>query len=106
MRRILLAAALTAVTLLPAKAIAFELDSPSPVGGIGGANFDLGINPDAPGAGTVLERFADGDSKGKPGKLQVFGDDLPTYGMPNYIPGPPNEAPNWVYSTPAFRATR
>jgi hypothetical protein len=106
MRPIVLAAVLTAAMLLPAKAIAFELDSPSPVGGIGGANFDLGIDPSLPEAGTVLERFADGDTKGKPGKLQVFGDNLPTYGMPNYIPGPPNEAPNWLYSTPAFRTAR
>lgn len=104
MRSIVLAAALTAATLLPAQA--FELDSPSPAGGIGSQNFDFDVDS-ALRPGTVLERFADSDDKNKQGKLQVFGNDIGgTYGIPNTIPGAPYETPNWFYSSPTFRAAR
>lgn len=105
MRPILLAAAISAVIFLPASAGAFELDSESPSGGIGGANFEIDIPGVTAKSGTVLERFADRDDKNKEGKLQAFGDNLGGgYGLPNYIPGPPNETPGWYYSTPSFRA--
>jgi hypothetical protein len=105
MRPIFMAATLSVVMLLPVAAQAFELDSPSPAGGIGAANFDIDIPGVNQPGGTVLERFADQDGKDKQGKLQVFGNDIGgTYGLPNTIPGPGNETPSWYYSTPTFRA--
>jgi hypothetical protein len=108
MRPVFLAAAvLAAAALLPVQASAFELDSPNAAGGLGAQNFDIDIDGAGPQAGTVFERFADSDDKNKPGTLQVFGNDLGgTYGIPNTIPGPPNQTPTWFYSTPSFRASR
>lgn len=106
MRPFLAAAALTAAFLTSFQASAFELDSPDPVGGFPGANFNLDVD-NGPKSGTVLERFADSDDKDKPGTLQVFGNDIGgTYGIPNTIPGPANTTPGWFYTSPAFRASR
>lgn len=106
MRALYVAGAALAATLLTAPASAFEIDSPDPVGGA--PSFNLNVDEfNRPQAGTVLERFADTDEKGKPGTLQVFGNDLGgTYGIPNTIPGPGDMTPAWFYSTPTFRAAR
>ena len=107
MRTILVAgAALAATALLSAPAQAFEVDSPSPVGGA--QTFDFNVDEHGrPQPGTVLERFADSDDKNKPGTLQVFGNDIGgVYGIPNTIPGPANTAPAWFYSSPTFRSSR
>ena len=107
MRSILVAgAALTAAMLFSAPASAFEIDSSAPVGG--GASFNLNIDEfNRPAPGTVLERFADTHDKSQPGALQVFGNDIGgTYGIPNTIPGPAAQPPNWFFSSPSFRAAR
>jgi hypothetical protein len=102
MRLTLMMATTAAALMLSATgASAFEVQSEATPGSLGNpSNFDL-----APEFGTsVLERFADNDDSKKQGKLQVFGTDIPTYGIPNYIPGPPNETPYWVYTSPYFRS--
>jgi hypothetical protein len=107
MRSILVAgAALTAAMLFSAPASAFEIDSSAPVGG--GSSFNLNIDEfNRPAPGTVLERFADTHDKSQPGALQVFGNDIGgTYGIPNTIPGPAAQPPNWFFSSPSFRAAR
>jgi hypothetical protein len=99
----IMAIAAAALVASAAAASAFEVQSEAAAGSLGNpSNFDL-----APEFGTsVLERFADNDDPKKAGKLQVFGTDIPNYGIPNYIPGPGNETPYWVYSSPYFRSSR
>ena len=103
MRLTIMMATAAVALMLAGTASAFEVQSETAPGTLGNpSNFDV-----VPEFGTtVLERFADNDDPTKGGKLQVFGTDLPNYGIPNYIPGPSNETPYWVYSSPYFRSLR
>jgi len=101
----LMASAFAAAMLSATAAPAFEVQTGTSPGSVAsGTNFDLA--PDLDSTSIVLERFADDDDPNKPGKLQVFGNDVSTYGIPNYIPGPARETPYWVYTSPYFRSLR
>jgi len=94
----------SAVAMLATAAQAFEVQTDALPAATGDAA-NLGFIPNLDGSSMVLERFADSDDPTKPGKFQAFGNDIQTYGIPNYIPGPNAETPYWVYSTPGFRSS-
>jgi hypothetical protein len=90
---LMIAAALAATLILPGTASAFEMSEPS-------ASSGLKLDNDATRFSDPMERKVLPEIS-----LEAFGGSLGNM-RPNYIPEPPQEAPNWIYSSPAFRATR
>jgi len=94
MRPMMTLAGVLAVALVaPGAASAFEMEDPA-------APPAFTLNNDTthfsdPVEGKVLPEIS----------LEAFGGSLGNM-RPNYIPGPPQETPNWYYSTPSFRARR
>jgi len=88
-----MAAALAAALLAPGAALAFELNEPATSSG-------LSLDTDT-------TRFSDPEERKVLPEisLEAFGGSLGNM-RPNYIPEPPQETPNWFYSSPSFRARR
>ncbi|MGB6347365.1 MAG: hypothetical protein WBE08_12655 [Methyloceanibacter sp.] len=88
---ILLAAALAVAMLLPRGAFAFETSDAPPTLTLedGATRFS------DPSQTTVLPEIS----------LEAYGGSMGSF-RPNYIPEPPTETPNWLYSSPAFRSAR
>jgi hypothetical protein len=94
MRPMMTLAGVLAVALVaPGAASAFEMDDPA--------------SPSALMLNNDTTHFSDPmQTKVVPEiSLEAFGGSLGNM-RPNYIPGPEQEAPNWIYSTPSFRANR
>lgn len=88
-----MAAALAAALLAPGAASAFELNEPATSSGLSLENETTRFSD--PVQAKVLPEIS----------LEAFGGSLGNM-RPNYIPEPPQETPNWFYSSPSFRARR